>query len=156
MGLLSGVFDEVNKRGKTFITRLKTDVNSKSVKGSTKLAASIKGGGRIEGTKIVWEGTANDYWEFFDEGVKGTNRLNKGTHKTTGKFNFNKNKKSINLDAVKRFTGLTNRSSIFAIGASIHSKGLKQTLAFTDAIKDFKEDLDLGNIIATEIIKEIK
>ena len=156
MSLLSGVFDEVNRRGKTFITRLKTDVNAKSRNGSTKLAASIKGGGRIEGTRIVWEGTANDYWEFYDQGVVGTNRLKKGTNKATGKFRFDRNKKSINLDAVKRFTGLTNKSSVYAVGASIHSKGLKQTLAFTNAIKEFKTDLDLGNIIATEITKEIK
>jgi hypothetical protein len=82
-----------------------------------------------------------------------TNRLRKGTNKATGKFRFNKNKKSINLDAVKRFTGLTNRSSIYAIGSSIHSKGLRQTLAFTNAIKEFRLDLDLDNIIAKEITK---
>ena len=151
MGLLSGVFEQVNARGKTFITRLKQDVDSKSVKGSTKLAKSIEGKGRIEGTKIIWEGKANSYWEFFDEGVKGTDRLGKGTHKTTGRFNFNKSKKSINLDAVKRFTGLTNKSSIFAIGTSIHSKGIKQTLAFTNAIKEFKLDLDLDNIISKQL-----
>lgn len=154
MSFISEIFDQVNKRGKTFIVRLKQDVDTKSRSGSTKLAQSIKGSGRIEGTRILWEGTANDYWAFFDEGVKGTNRLGKGTHSTTGRFNFNSNKKSINLDAVKRFTGLTNKSAVYAIGASIHSKGLKKTLAFTNAIKDFKLDLDLSNIITKEIIKK--
>jgi len=159
MGLLNGVFDEVNRRGKTFITRLKTDVNAKSRSGSTKLAASIKGGGRIEGTKIVWEGTANSYWEFYDQGVAGSGKFSKGQKdktlkKNTGKFKFKG--RNINQDAVKRFAGNVNKGVRFVIGRSIATRGLQQTLAFTNAIKEFKTDLDLGNIIATEITKEIK
>jgi hypothetical protein len=36
MTLISSIFDQVNARGKTFIVRLKQDVNAKSRSGSNK------------------------------------------------------------------------------------------------------------------------
>ena len=156
MGLISSIFDQVNARGKTFIVRVKQDVDSKSRSGSTKLAQSIKGNGKIEGTKIVWQATANDYWEFYDQGVAGSGKFspgqkNKTLKRNTGKFRFKG--MNINQAAVKRFAGNVNKSGRYAIGRSIATRGLEQTLAFTNAIKEFKLDLDLSNIITKEIIK---
>ena len=156
MSFISSIFDQVNARGKTFVTRLKQDVDSKSRSGSTKLAQSIKGTSRIEGTKIIWEGTANDYWAFYDEGVAGSGKFtpqqkNKTLKKSTGRFRFKG--MNINQDAVKRFAGNVSKSGRYAIGRSIATRGLEQTLVFTNAIKEFKLDLDLSNIITKEITK---
>ena len=115
-------------------------------------------------------GKAKKYWQFVDEGVKGSGGF-KGSGRARGKgspFRFKKNniKKGVVAKWIKnkplrlrgsdgRFLAKTKaniESASFVIGRAIAQRGLERTQFFS---KPFKEEVD-ENVIATAFSKDLE
>ena len=115
-------------------------------------------------------GKARKYWQFVDEGVRGSGGF-KGSGKARGKgspFRFKKNniKKGVIAKWIKnkplklrgsdgKFIAKTKaniQSASFVIGRAIAQRGLERTQFFS---KPFKEEVD-ENVIATAFSKDLE
>tara|TARA_Y100001972_G_scaffold92506_1_gene113271 strand:- start:1684 stop:2262 length:579 start_codon:yes stop_codon:yes gene_type:complete len=158
---------QVVKQGKRILRKKKKRTKSAGLeKGFNYNVNKSKTGVELE---FVF-GKAKKYWQFVDEGVRGSGGF-KGSGKARGKgspFRFKKNniKKGVVAKWIKnkplrlrgsdgRFLSKTKaniESASFVIGRAIAQRGLERTQFFS---KPFKEEVD-ENIIATAFSKDLE
>ena len=158
---------QVVKQGKRILRKKKKRTKSAGLeKGFNYNVNKSKTGVELE---FVF-GKAKNYWQFVDEGVRGSGGF-KGSGKARGKgspFRFKKNniKKGVVAKWIKnkplrlrgsdgRFLSKTKaniESASFVIGRAIAQRGLERTQFFS---KPFKEEVD-ENIIATAFSKDLE
>lgn len=141
------VVDELNKFGKYVVQQSKSNLSKKKKKDTSKLYNGVNykviQGNRS--TVLMFDfGTANDYWEFVDKGVKGVSSSTKapnspfkfgtGTGKKGGLTNGINGwvaRKRIQFKDRKTGKFLSYKSTAFIIMRSIWNKGLETTSFFT-------------------------
>ena len=158
---------QVVKQGKRILRKKKKRTKSAGLeKGFNYNVNKSKTGVELE---FVF-GKAKKYWQFVDEGVRGSGGF-KGSGKARGKgspFRFKKNniKKGVVAKWIKnkplrlrgsdgRFLSKTKaniESASFVIGRAIAQRGLERTQFFS---KPFKEEVD-ENVIATAFSKDLE
>jgi len=138
MALLNSILDAVNKRGRVMITRIQTDLRGQGKSASGSLIKGTVGKGRIEGTKVIYEGKAPEHFIFVDKGRRA------GAKQPPTKP----------IQAWIKQRGLDLNA--FAVARSIAKKGIKGTNIYSKAVDQFTKDLNLEDIVIKEITKEIK
>ena len=146
------VVDELNKFGKYVVQQSKSNLSKKKHRDTSNLYNGIKfevTKGKDSTTLSFDFGSANDYWQFVDKGVKGVSSSTKAPN-SPFKFGSGTGKsggltKGINgWVARKRFqfkdkqTGqfLSYKATAFLIIRSIWNKGLATTNFFTKPFED--------------------
>jgi hypothetical protein len=141
------VVDELNKFGKYVVQQSKSNLSKKKKKDTSALYNGVKyeveTGNRTTTLRFDF-GTANDYWEFVDKGVKGVSSSTKapnspfkfgtGTGKKGGLTNGINGwvaRKRIQFQDRKTGKFLSYKSTAFIIMRSIWNKGLETTNFFT-------------------------
>ena len=141
------VVDELNKFGKYVVQQSKSNLSKKKKKDTSALyngvKYSVEAGNRTTTLRFDF-GTANDYWEFVDKGVKGVSSSTKapnspfkfgtGTGKKGGLtkgINGWVARKRIQFKDRKSGQFLSYKSTAFLIMRSIWNKGLATTNFFT-------------------------
>ena len=141
------VVDELNKFGKYVVQQSKSNLSKKKKKDTSALYNGVKYSveeGRRTTTLRFDFGSANDYWEFVDKGVKGVSssakapnspfKFGTGTGKKgglTGGINGWVSRKRIQFKDRKTGRFLSYKSTAFLIMRSIWNKGLATTNFFT-------------------------
>jgi len=138
MSLSSVVLEALNKRGNTFIIRIKQELKAKGKEATGSLVTRTMGTASVQGTRVVYEAKAPEHYVFVDKGRRP------GAKQPPAKP----------IKAWIRQKGLDLNA--FAVARSIAKKGIKATNIYTNAIKEFKEEIDLDSVLRNEIIKEIK
>lgn len=138
MSLAGVVLEALNRRGNTFIIRIKQNLKAAGKDATGSLITGTMGTATIQGTRIVYEAKAPEHYVFVDKGRRA------GAKQTPTKpIEKWIKQKGLDLNA-------------FAVARSIAKKGIKATNIYTNAIKEFKEEIDLDSVLRNEIIKEIK
>lgn len=141
------VVDELNKFGKYVVQQSKSNLSKKKKKDTSKLYNGVKyevEEGKRTTTLRFDFGSANDYWEFVDKGVKGISSSTKAPN-SPFKFGTGTGKKGGLTNGINgwvsrkriqfkdRRTGqfLSYKSTAFLIMRSIWHKGIETTNFFT-------------------------
>ena len=70
MGIQQAALQALNKRGKSFILRIKQDLKAAGKDASGSLIKNTTGETKIVGSSVVFEARAPEHWKFVDEGRK--------------------------------------------------------------------------------------
>lgn len=138
MSLEGVVLEALNRRGNTFIIRIKQNLKAAGKDATGSLITGTMGTATIQGTRIVYEAKAPEHYVFVDKGRRAGAK-----QPPTKPIEKWIKQKGLDLNA-------------FAVARSIAKKGIKATNIYTNAIKEFVEEIDLDSVLRNEIIKEIK
>ncbi len=138
MSLESVALEALNKRGKTFIIRIKQELRSAGKSATGSLITNTEGNTSISAGRVIFEASAPEHYVFVDKGRRP----------------------GAKMPPVKPIQEWIKRKGLdlnaFAVAKSISKKGIKATNIYTSAISRFKEGLDLDNVLSKEITKELK
>ena len=168
------VVDELNKFGKYVVQQSKSNLSKKKKKDTSNLYNGIKFEVTKEkdSTTLSFDfGTANDYWQFVDKGVKGVSssakapnspfKFGTGTGKSGGLtkgINGWVARKRIQFQDRKTKQFLSYKATAFLIIRSIWNKGLETTNFFTkpfeQAFKRVPDDIYAA--YALEVEEQLK
>jgi len=138
MSLAQVALEALNRRGNTFIIRIKQELKSSGKSATGSLIQNTKGVTKIVGTRVVFTATAPEHYIFVDKG-----RRPGAKPPPIKSIREWISRKGLDLNA-------------YAVAKSIGKKGIKATNIYTGAIVDFKNDIDLDTVLSKEIIKELK
>jgi hypothetical protein len=168
------VADELNKFGKYVVQQSKSNLSKKKNRDTSKLYNGIKFEvtKQKDSTTLSFDfGTANDYWQFVDKGVKGVSssakapnspfKFGSGTGKSGGLtkgINGWVARKRIQFQDRKTKQFLSYKATAFLIVRSIWHKGLETTNFFTkpfeQAFKRVPDDIYAA--YALEVEEQLK
>lgn len=168
------VVDELNKFGKYVVQQSKSNLSKKKKKDTSNLYNGVKFEVTKEkdSTTLSFDfGSANDYWQFVDKGVKGVSssakapnspfKFGTGTGKSGGLtkgINGWVARKRIQFQDRKTKQFLSYKATAFLIIRSIWNKGLETTNFFTkpfeQAFKRVPDDIYAA--YALEVEEELK
>lgn len=168
------VVDELNKFGKYVVQQSKSNLSKKKKKDTSNLYNGVKFEVTKEkdSTTLSFDfGTANDYWQFVDKGVKGVSssakapnspfKFGTGTGKSGGLtkgINGWVARKRIQFQDRKTKQFLSYKATAFLIIRSIWNKGLETTNFFTkpfeQAFKRVPDDIYAA--YALEVEEQLK
>ncbi len=138
MSLESAALEALNKRGNTFIVRIKQELKSAGKSATGSLISNTRGTTKVSGSRIIFEATAPEHYVFVDKG-----RRPGAKQPPVKPIQEWIKRKGLDLNA-------------FAVARSIAKKGIKATNIYTSAINRFKEDIDLDSVLSKEVTKELK
>lgn len=138
MSLESAALEALNKRGNTFIVRIKQELKSAGKSATGSLISNTRGTTKVSGSRIIFEATAPEHYVFVDKG-----RRPGAKQPPVKPIQEWIKRKGLDLNA-------------FAVARSIAKKGIKATNIYTSAISRFKEDIDLDSVLSKEVTKELK
>ena len=138
MSLESVALEALNKRGNTFIVRIKQELKSAGKSATGSLISNTRGTTKVGGSRIIFEATAPEHYVFVDKG-----RRPGAKQPPLKPIQEWIKRKGLDLNA-------------FAVARSIAKKGIKATNIYTSAINRFKEDIDLDSVLSKEVTKELK
>ncbi len=138
MSLESVALEALNKRGNTFIVRIKQELKSAGKSATGSLISNTRGTTKVSGSRIIFEATAPEHYVFVDKG-----RRPGAKQPPVKPIQEWIKRKGLDLNA-------------FAVARSIAKKGIKATNIYTSAINRFKEDIDLDSVLSKEVTKELK
>lgn len=138
MSLESVALEALNKRGNTFIVRIKQELKSAGKSATGSLISNTRGTTKVSGSRIIFEATAPEHYVFVDKG-----RRPGAKQPPLKPIQEWIKRKGLDLNA-------------FAVARSIAKKGIKATNIYTSAINRFKEDIDLDSVLSKEVTKELK
>jgi len=138
MAFIDKVYEALERRGNTLITRIKAELRAAGKSATGSLMMGTEGVTKIQGTRVVFEGRAPEHYVFVDKGRRP-------------------GAKPPPVRPIQKWIrdkGLDLNG--FAVAKSIGKKGIKPTNIYTNEIEDFKRQDYFGQILTNEIIKEIK
>lgn len=138
MSLEQVALEALNRRGTTFIIRIKQELKASGKSATGSLIQNTTGSARIEGTRVVFEALAPEHYVFVDKGRRP-------------------GAKAPPIKAIKRWISQKGLDlNAYAVAKSISKKGIKATNIYTGAIRDFKRELSFETELSREIINELK
>lgn len=168
------VADELNKFGKYVVQQSKSNLSKKKKKDTSTLYNSIKYdvSKTKDSTTLSFDfGSANDYWQFVDKGVKGVSssvkaptspfKFGTGTGKSGGLtkgINGWVGRKRIQFKDRKTGKFLSYKATSFLIIRSIWNKGLETTNFFTKPFEQAFQRLpdEIYAAYALEVEEQLK
>lgn len=138
MGLSQAIVEALNKRGNTFIVKIKQDLSAAGKSATGSLIKGTRGTTRVVGSTIIFEASAPEHYIFVDKGRKPNSKM----------------------PPIRPIMKWIKRRGLdlnpFAVAKSIAKKGIKPTRIYTKAIERFKRDKFFGKEVKEEIINELK
>ncbi len=138
MSLEQVALEALNRRGNTFIVRIKQELRAAGKSATGSLIRDTRGSASISGTRVTFEAVAPEHYTFVDKGRRP-------------------GAKPPPIAPIRRWIKARGLDlNAFAVAKSISKKGIKPTLIYTREINRTKKEINLEKDLSKEIVKELK